>query len=97
MTTPFATAQTRVNAAAMAQLSDSIATIGAASFPVIFSNGYAESLNFIGGSSPQIKCAASDVSSVVEGTAVTVNAINYTVAEIHPDGSGITVLKLEAV
>jgi hypothetical protein len=37
------------------------------------------------------------VAGVTKGTAVSVNGAAYLVAEIDPDGTGITVLKLEAV
>lgn len=71
------------------------ATIGAAAVRGIFDATFAESLGFVGGTSPQLLCASSDVASVAEGDAVTIAAIGYTIAEIHPDGTGITVLKLE--
>lgn len=71
------------------------ATIGAATVRGIFDAAFAEMLGFVGGSSPQLLCASTDVTSVAEGTAVAIAAVNYTVAEIRPDGTGITVLKLE--
>lgn len=72
-------------------------TIGAATVRGIFDAAFAETLGFVGGTSPQLLCASADVSSVAEGTAITIAAVNYTVAEIHPDGTGVTVLKLESV
>jgi hypothetical protein len=71
------------------------ATIGAATVRGIFDAAFAESLGFVGGTTPQLLCASADVTSVVEGTAVTIAAVSYTVAEIHPDGTGITLLRLE--
>ncbi len=73
------------------------ATIGAATVRGIFDAAFAESLGFVGGASPQLLCASADVSSVVEGTAITISGLGYTVAEIHPDGTGVTVIKLESV
>lgn len=97
MTAPFAAIEARINTAALAQLSNATATIGAVSFDVIFRNSYGEALGFIGGGSPQIACASARVSGVAKNTAVSVDGVAYLVAEIDPDGTGITVLKLEAV
>ena len=44
---------------------------------------------------PQLQCATSDVSSADKGDAITVNSVAYTVAEVHPDGTGVTTLILE--
>ena len=46
---------------------------------------------------PQFQCATSDVSSADKGDAITVNSVGYTVAEVHPDGTGVTTLILERV
>ena len=45
---------------------------------------------------PVLLCATADVSTAVQGTAVVVNAVNYTVAEVRPDGTGMTLLRLRA-
>lgn len=97
MTTSFAAKEARINAAALACFANATATIGGAAIDVIFKSGYAEALGYIGGSSPQIQCASSDVSSVTAGSSISIGGVNYTVAEIHHDGTGITVIKLEAV
>ena len=45
---------------------------------------------------PVLLCATADVSAAVQGTAAVVNAVNYTVAEVRPDGTGMTLLRLRA-
>lgn len=47
-------------------------------------------------SEPQITCKSTDVSAAVEGTPVTMRSTSYAVAgPPEPDGTGVTVLKLE--
>lgn len=96
MPAPFAALESRVNSAVIARLSNAMATIGGVDIAVIFDNGYA-AFDMISGSKPAIKALASDVAAVSEGTALKVNAVDYTVSEIHPDGTGLTVLLLDAV
>ena len=45
---------------------------------------------------PALLCTTADVSSAVQGTAAGVNAVNYTVGEVLPDGTGMTLLRLRA-
>ena len=45
---------------------------------------------------PVLLCETADVSSVAQGDAAVVNAVNYTVAEVRPDGTGMTLLRLRA-
>lgn len=98
MPAPFAALEARLNAAAIAQLSNAVATIGAASVSGVFDSAYGESLNgMVAGFVPAFTCASADVAGVAKNTAVSVNGVSYLVEEINPDGTGITVLKLEAV
>lgn len=71
-----------------------LATIGAGSVAGLFSNPSLEALG-IAGSRPVFRALTTEVSSVVEGTAITINATAYTVAGIQPDGKGMTLLILE--
>lgn len=41
-------------------------------------------------------CKSSDVSAVAEGETVTISGSDYTVTDIQPDGTGVTMLMLEA-
>lgn len=45
---------------------------------------------------PVLLCATADVSAVAQGDAAVVNSVNYTVAEVRPDGTGMTLLRLRA-
>ena len=45
---------------------------------------------------PQFACRTSDVSSASEGDALVTGSVNYTVREILDDGTGMTILMLEA-
>lgn len=72
------------------------ATSGASSFPVIFDNDYQASLGgFVEGASPQCMARTSDVSALVQGSAITIEAVAYLVREVRPDGTGVTTLLLE--
>lgn len=45
---------------------------------------------------PVLLCETADVAAVVQGDPAVVNAVNYTVAEVQPDGTGMTLLRLRA-
>ncbi len=44
---------------------------------------------------PMFHCRTADVSSAAEGDAITINAVAYTVRNVRPDGTGMTMLILE--
>ncbi len=89
----FAALESRANAAVLAHLANVTATVGGASVSGIFDDAYADPLNF-GASAPSLLCASADVSTRAQGDAVIVNAVNYTIAAIKPDGTGMTRLAL---
>lgn len=70
-------------------------------FTAIFDNVYAA--EDLGGSvsfamtQPRLLCRTADVSGISEGTTVTVEAVNYYVRIIMPDGTGMTELALEKI
>lgn len=75
-------------------------TVGGISVNAIFDNDYIPvdlgngvQVESVG---PAILCATADVSGVAQGAAVVVNGTNYTVAEVQPDGTGLTTLRLRA-
>ena len=70
------------------------ATIGAASVTGIFDATPAEMFGIVG-SNPTFTCASADVTAVAGGTAITINAVAYTVTDIRADGTGVTVLSLD--
>jgi len=70
------------------------ATIGAASVAGRFRERYAEGFG-IAGSTPVFEAASSDLTGVIQGTAVTVRAVAYAVAAVEPDvARGMTLLRL---
>lgn len=71
------------------------ATIGAATVPLIFDLAYLDALGIVSAAQPVALAASADVSAVSVGTTVTVRSVAYTVAEIQPDGAGMTRLMLK--
>jgi hypothetical protein len=93
----FATLESRSNAVIFAKLANMTATIaGVANIRAIFDQQYVEPMGFAG-SAPVLKCLSADVSTVVQGSAVVLGVVNYTVAAIKPDGNGLTLLQLAEV
>lgn len=98
MSAAFAAAESRLNMAVLARLSNATAVIGGVGLDVIFRSGYAESLGIIGGSEPLMICASADVAGIAEGQALTVSGTNFTVAAIEHDSifkTGLATLRLE--
>lgn len=72
------------------------AVIGGDTVRAIFDNAYQDVL-FAAGTAPALHCATADVANVDRGDSVDIEGDAYTVAEIKPDGTGMSVLILEAV
>ena len=49
----------------------------------------------VAGSQPMFLCKTADVAAAKFGDALTVNAVNYKIVNIQPDGTGLTMLILE--
>lgn len=96
MTNPAAAIEAATALAAVAAFANCAATVGGVVVAGVFDNAYADPLGF-SGSTPSLLCASADVSTAAQGTAVAVNGVNYTVAGIEPDGTGMTRLLLEKV
>lgn len=47
------------------------------------------------GSNPTFACASTSASSSSRGKTLVVDSVSYTVREINPDGTGMSVLELE--
>jgi hypothetical protein len=74
-------------------------TVNGQSVKAIYNNSYAAgNVGMLGMASttPALELKTSDVPSNPLGMAVVVNAINYLVAAHEPDGTGMSVLMLEA-
>lgn len=95
MAAPFAAVEARINAAVVRHLANATAIFGGgAQVDGGFGNAYAEALG-VSGSRPVFGALTSALSGVVVGNPVTISGIGYVVAEIHPDGTGMTQLVLE--
>ena len=70
------------------------ATVGGATVSGIFDRPYKED-EMVAGYAPVLYCKTSAVTAVVEGTAVVIGGVNYEVAGIQPDGTGVTGLVLQ--
>ena len=67
-------------------------------FTAIFDDEFAEAgglMNQIETSSPQLTCRTSDVSGLAHNAVLTFGGSTYHVIGIEPEGTGITILKLE--
>ena len=74
-------------------------TVGGSALDAIFDNAYVEvgldgvTVESVG---PVLHCRTIDVPGVAQDDAAVVNAVNYTVGEVMPDGTGMTLLRLRA-
>lgn len=71
------------------------ATVGGAVVEALFDNAFSFAGIEIEGVDALLHVKTADVTSAAHGTAVVVNAVNYRVCGIEPDGHGVTVLRLE--
>lgn len=90
----FAALESRVNSAGITALNNCVATVSGNSVLGIFDEAYTDPMG-IAGSSPALTVKSADIPALAFGAAVVVNSINYTVASIQPDGTGITRLILQ--
>lgn len=56
---------------------------------------YDEAMGRVQASSPVFACATSSVASATHGQTLTVGATVYKIVGVEPDGTGMTVLRLE--
>lgn len=69
------------------------ATLNGAPVRGIFDNAYGESFGLVASSSPVFRLPSSI--AVATGQTLVIAATTYTVAGIEPDGTGLTLLRLE--
>lgn len=94
----FAALESRVNAACAAKLATDVATLDGVAITGKFSNGSALGLNnMMLGSNPTFSCLDSSLPSDARGLMLVVGGASYTVREAKPDGTGYTLLELEAI
>ena len=61
----------------------------------IFDAAYAQTFDMIAGNGPVFRCLAS--AGVARGNTLVINGTSYTVTVTEPDGTGMTLCRLEAV
>jgi hypothetical protein len=72
------------------------ATLGGVAVRVIFDAAYSEPLgNMVEGTGPVATIATADAAGAVHGTNLVIGATTYKVRGIEPDGTGVTLLRLE--
>lgn len=71
------------------------ATLGAATVPVIFDNAFSDALGIVSSTQPVALGTTADLAAATVGSTITINAVAYTIAEIQPDGTGLTRLMLK--
>jgi hypothetical protein len=72
-----------------------MATLSGQPVPVIFDADYAGALSgLVESTGPQCRAKSVDVSAVVQGSTIVINATTYTITGVQPDGTGITTLQL---
>lgn len=69
-------------------------TFDGAQIWAVFRNAYIETVE-ISGTRPTAECRTSDVASATSASVVVAGGVNYRVAVIQPDGTGMTLLVLE--
>lgn len=73
------------------------ATAGSASLRGIFDNAYTGAFD-VAGSSPAFMCRSEDAASLTAGASVlTISGADYLVIGIEPDGTGMSLLRLQEV
>lgn len=96
MTATFAAVQQRIASATQKHLADATADFGSGvTVDGLFRLPYGEAFGLVAGNSPSFEAPSGDLSGIARGASVTINATAYKVAEIKPDGQGMTLLVLE--
>lgn len=73
------------------------ATVGGVALNGIFDNAFLETLGITAGSSPVLLIVSSAAPSATHGTSVSVGGASYTVTAVEPDGTGLSLLRLQEV
>ncbi len=72
-----------------------VATKSGVSISGIFDAAYADAFSMVSGNHPAFICA--DTAGVARGNTLVINGTSYTVTVTEPDGTGLTVCRLEEV
>jgi hypothetical protein len=71
------------------------ATVGGASVVGILDDAFSDPLGIVAGTQTVLLLPTTSVGSASVGGTVTIGATSYTIAEIQPDGTGLTRLMLK--
>lgn len=71
------------------------ARVGSVDVTGIFDNAESDTFGMVSNSRPVLTVASEDVPAAAVGTSVVIGTTNYTIAELQPDGTGITRLMLK--
>ena len=71
------------------------AALNGVSVTGIFDNGYAEPFGEVEGRQPTFLLPTASAPSVAHGQSLVIGAATYKVRGVEPDGTGVTLLKLE--
>lgn len=98
MASPFAALEARLNAAVFARLSNTQAVVNGVTVGGIFDS--ASTLGDVGlmgmaSTQPQLTVPTSALSSDPVGQTAVIGGVSYLVAAHEPDGTGVSVLRLE--
>lgn len=85
---------TAINTAIIGALGKVRALIGGRSVAGVFDNEYRNALG-VADTLPMFSCLTSAVPNVARGSGVLINGTAWTVAEVQPDGTGMTRLMLK--
>lgn len=100
MATPFAALEDRTARAVLRHAANAQATATTrhgevVQFQVIFDNGYAAQLGGLADATgPSALARSADVADLVQGSVVDIGAETWAVADMQPDGTGMTTLLL---
>lgn len=93
----FAALEARTNAAVLRRLSNARGDFDGADFPVIFDRSYVELNGGIGATRPVASVATDLLADCVpQSTQINIDGTTYLVTDMQPDGTGMTLLILEA-
>lgn len=71
------------------------ATVDGVSARGIFDNDFLTTLGVTAGTGPVLLCKSADITSAAQGDTVVVAGISYTITSLEPDGTGLTLLRLQ--
>lgn len=95
MTTPFAALEARVSASVFAHLANASADFGGGVVvDGLFDVANASAFDLVGGVEITFQAPTVQLSGVLEGAAVSIDAVTYTVKETLHAGRGVTMLTL---